>query len=220
MGGIEFIIFIAHFIGSIGPEKNPFPWKQYFFVSFISPVVLVILVGLIVIGFNYYVFGDNLSKKNIDDSPFVNSKGTKLAHSFSYFFSVMRQIPVMAGFFVLTLSSVILYRFDAILRFLGHVGEKTAFYVFIILSVVAGGALIFLLFWLFWNFRLQKYELEKQWEFKKQVMEKTGLIILDNNTVLNEDGKAIALNEILELPETDVIEECMIPLISKKLMLK
>ena len=140
--GIESLIFIGHFIGSIGPGKNPFPWKQYFFIAFIAPVVLVFLVGLIVIGFNYYIFGDSLSKENIQDSPFVSSTMTKLGHSFSFFFSVIRQIPVLVGFFILSVSSVILYKYDTILRYVGHVGEKTIFYVFILFSIFAGGAMV------------------------------------------------------------------------------
>lgn len=218
--GIEILIFIGHFIGSIGPEKNPFPWKQYFFIAFMAPVVLVFLVGLIVIGFNYYIFGDRFSKDNVEADLFAGSKEAKLGQSFSYFFSVMRQMPVLVGFFILSLSSVVLYKFDTILGVIGHVGEKTAYYVFIILSVAAAGALIFLLFWLFYKFRLHKYDLEKQWEFKKQVMEKTGLIILDNNTVVSEDGKVILQENLLEHIDADILEEIDIPLIAQKLMSK
>lgn len=220
IGSIELVIFLAHFIGSIGPAKSPFPWKQYFFISFISPLVILIIVGLIVVGFNNYIFGDNLSPTDIEAPSFRDTAGARLTYSFRHFFSAIRQIPVIVGFFVLSISAVILYRFDMILRFIGDVGEKTAFYGLVVLSVAAGGALIFLLFWLFWDFRLHKYKLERQWEFKKQVMEKTGLIILDNNVVLNEEGKAIEFDGILEQLENDVLEERKIPLISKKLMWK
>ena len=65
--------------------------------AFVAPVVLIVLVGLIVIGFNYYVFGDDLSKAKAQDSLFAGSKGAKLGHSLSYFFSVARQIPVQTG---------------------------------------------------------------------------------------------------------------------------
>ncbi len=220
IGAVEILIFIGHFIASVGPQKSPFPWKQYFFIAFISPVVLIFIVGLIVIGFNYYIFGENVSKDNIEDFPFIGSKGAKLGHSFSYFFSVLRQIPMLAGFFILSLSAVVLYKFDTIIGIIGHVGEKTAYYVFIILAAAAGGALIFLLFWLFWKFRLHKYDLEKQWEFKKQVMEKTGLIILENNTVVSEDGRVIARDNLLEHLDSEVIEESEIPLATQKVLSK
>ena len=220
IGCIELVIFLAHFIGSIGPAKSPFPWQQYFFISFISPLVILIIVGLIVVGFNYYVFGDDLSSKGVEQPPFSDATGARLGHSISHFFLAIRQVPVIVGFFVLSLSAIVLYRFDMILRFIGDVGEKTAFYGFVVLSVVAGGALIFLLFWLFWDFRLHKYKLEKQWEFKKQVMDKTGLIILDNNMVLNEEGKAVAFDGNIEQLENDFLDARKIPLISKKLIWK
>lgn len=220
IGCIELAIFLAHFIGSIGPAKNPFPWKQYFFISFISPLVLLILVGLIVIGFNYYIFGDSLMQEGIEGSLLSDSAGARLGHSFSHFFAAIRQLPVIAGFFVLSLTAVILYRFDMILRFIGDVGEKTAFYGFVALSVAAGGVLIFLLFWLFWDFRLHKYKLEKQLEFKREVMEKTGLIILDNNRVLNGEGKALVFEEGIEQLVNDGTDERKIPLIAKKLLWK
>ena len=86
--------------------------------------------------------------------------------------------------------------------------------------MAAAGALIFLLFRRFYKFRLHKYDLEKQWEFKQQVMEKTGLIILDNNMVVNEDGKVIARENLLEHIDADILDESDIPLIAQKLMSK
>lgn len=204
--GIEFVIFVAHFIGSIGPDKGLFPWKQYFFVSFIAPVVLTFLVGLIIIGFNYYVFGEEYSAKASRE---VKSKTDekKLIYSARSFISLLHQMPVLAGLFTIGLGSVLLYKLDVILRVIGHVGEKTAFYIFIVLATVVAGALIFLLFWMFWKFRLHKLELERRWEFKKSVMEKAGLIILENNMVLNEEGRVLVNGESDAPIEVDFLED-------------
>ncbi len=188
--GIEFVIFVAHFIGSIGPDKGAFPWKQYFFVSFIAPVVLTFLVGLIIIGFNYYIFGDEYVSGALENES-EDSQGKKLIYSAKSFIGLLQQMPVLAGLFTVGLGSVVLYKLDVILRVIGHVGERTAFYIFIALAIVVAGSLIFLLFWMFWKFRLHKLELERRWEFRKRVMEKSGLIILDNNVVLNEDGEVL-----------------------------
>lgn len=218
--GIEFVIFVAHFIGSIGPDKGAFPWKQYFFVSFIAPVVLTFLVGLIIIGFNYYIFGDEYAKKSeakISDEP----KGKKLLYSARSFIGLLNQMPVLAGLFTLGLGSVILYKLDIILRVIGHVGERTAFYIFIALAVVTAGALIFLLFWMFWKFRLHKLEMERRWEFRRQVMEKSGLIILDNNVVLNENGEVIVNGEIAAPVDIGLMDDKKrLALLSDKFMLK
>ena len=81
---------------------------------------------------------------------------------------------------------------------LGHIGEKTAFYLFILLCVIVSGILIFLLLWLFWQFKLHKYQIQRQWEYKQKVIETSGLIILDNNVVFNQNGKIISHDGIIE----------------------
>jgi hypothetical protein len=210
IGGIEFVILVAHFIGSIGPDKMPFPWKQYFFVSFIAPVVMIVVVGLVIVGFNYYIFGDEQHKKAVEDSPFVSTKGKRFLHSFKYLFDLVRQIPVMAGFLVLCFGSLFLYKLDTILKVAGHIGEKSAFYVFISLASLVVCALIFLLFWLFYKFRLHKFELQSRFAFKQKVMETAGLIILDNNVVLDKEGKVVAnanIPELLESHEENTVHE-------------
>ncbi len=218
--GIEFVIFVAHFIGSIGPGNGIFPWKQYFFVSFIAPVVLTFIVGLIIIGFNYYVFGEEY-RNEPSDGDGTESDGKKLIYSARSFITLLHQMPVLAGLFTIGLGSVILYKLDVILRVIGHVGEKTAFYIFIVLASVVAGALIFLLFWMFWKFRLHKLELEKRWEFRKSVMEKAGLIILENNVVLNEEGRILLHGEADHI-KNDFLddEKKKLAFLSGKFMLK
>jgi len=217
VGGIEFVIFIAHFIGSMGAEKGPFPWKQYFFVSFMAPVVLMFIIGLIVIGFNYYIYGSQQSAFDLDESPFVGTKMKRFGHSFKFLFSIIQQVPVLAGLFILGIGSVVLFKLDVILKVLGHIGEKTAFYLFILLCVLVAGALIFLIFWLYWQFKLQKFNIQREWEYKQRVIETSGLIILDDNTVFNKEGEVISYDKALEVLEDKKDNRPQLP---KKLLLK
>jgi len=217
IGGIEFVIFIAHFIGSMGADKGPFPWKQYFFVSFMAPVVLMFIIGLIVIGFNYYLYGSQQSAFDLEESPFVGAKMKRFGHSFKFLFSIIQQVPVLAGLFILGIGSVVLFKLDVILKVLGHIGEKTAFYLFILLCVLVTGALIFLIFWLYWQFKLQKFNMQREWEYKQKVIETSGLIILDDNTVLNKDGDVISYDKAMKVLEDNTNNGPRLP---KKLLLK
>lgn len=217
VGGIEFVIFIAHFIGSIGAEKGPFPWKQYFFVSFMAPVVLMFIIGLIVIGFNYYLYGSQQSAFDLEESPFVGTKMKRFGHSFKFLFSIIQQVPVLAGLFILGIGSVVLFKLDVILKVLGHIGEKTAFYLFILLCVLVSGGLIFLIFWLYWQFKLQKFNIQREWEYKQRVIETSGLIILDDNTVFNKEGEVISYDKAMEVLEDKKSNGLQLP---KKLLLK
>ena len=206
--GIEFVIFVAHFIGSIGPQGIPFPWKQYFFVSFIAPVVMIFIIGLIVIGFNFYLFGNDEAPMEAPKDEQERAPGKKrMGRSFQDFFTIIQQLPALGGIFLLGLGSVILYKLDIILATIGHVGEKTAHYLFILFAAFVAGTLIFLLFWIFWKFKLHKYQMEEEWKYKNRVMEKTGLIILKDNTVINEDGRLIAGENANRYIEGHIIEE-------------
>jgi hypothetical protein len=217
VGGIEFVIFIAHFIGSMGAEKGPFPWKQYFFVSFMTPVVLMFIIGLIVIGFNYYLYGSQQSAFDLEESPFVGAKIKRFGHSFKFLFSIIQQVPVLVGLFILGIGSIVLFKLDVILKVLGHIGEKTAFYLFIILCVLISGALIFLIFWLYWQFKLQKFNIQREWEYKQKVIETSGLIILDDHTVFNKDGEVISYDKAMEVLEDKKNHGPQLP---QKLLLK
>lgn len=217
VGGIEFVIFIAHFIGSIGAEKGPFPWKQYFFVSFMAPVVLMFIIGLIVIGFNYYLYGSQQAAFDLEESPFVGTKMKRFGHSFKFLFSIIQQVPVLAGLFILGIGSVVLFKLDVILKVLGHIGEKTAFYLFILLCVLVSGGLIFLIFWLYWQFKLQRFNIQREWEYKQRVIETSGLIILDDNTVFNKEGEVISYDKAMEVLEDKKNNGLQLP---KKLLLK
>ena len=204
IGGIELVILFAHFLTSTGQDQASFPWKHYLFVSFIAPVVMVAVVGLIIVGFNFFLFGDK--KKAFDeDSLFTSDKEKKIFNSSKNLFSIIRQIPVLAGFFILCLGSIFLYKLDVIVEILGRIGERTAFYVFTSLASLVVCIFIFLLCWLFLKFRLRKMELQNQAEFKKRVVETSGLIILDNNIVLDKTGKIVADTNTPELLEDSSI---------------
>ena len=57
IGVIEGFIFFVSFISQLGPENVPFPWKSYFFAAFIIPLTITFLLGVILIGFERYVYG-------------------------------------------------------------------------------------------------------------------------------------------------------------------
>ena len=221
IGGIELVILFAHFLTSTGQDQASFPWKHYLFVSFLAPVIMVAVIGLIIVGFNFFIFGDK-KKASDEGSLFTSDKEKKIFNSSKNLFSIIGQIPVLTGFFIICLGALFLYKLDVIVQILGRIGERTAFYVFTALAVLVVCAFIFLLCWLFWKFRLRKIELQNQAEFKKRVIETTGLIILDNNVVLDKSGKIVADTnppELLEDPSI-VKNRKFLPDIDEKLDFK
>ena len=77
--------------------------------------------------------------------------------------------------------------------------------------------LIFLIFWLYWQFKLQKFNIQREWEYKQRVIETSGLIILDDNTVFNQKGEVVSYNKAIEVLEDKTTNKPQLP---KKLLLK
>ena len=77
--------------------------------------------------------------------------------------------------------------------------------------------LIFLIFWLYWQFKLQKFNIQREWEYKQRVIETSGLIILDDNTVFNQKGEVVSYDKAMEVLEDKKNNGPQIP---QKLLLK
>jgi len=77
--------------------------------------------------------------------------------------------------------------------------------------------LIFLIFWLYWQFKLQKFNIQREWEYKQRVIETSGLIILDDKTVFNKEGEVISYDKAMEVLENKKNNGPQLP---QKLLLK
>ena len=54
----ETFVFFVSFVSQLGPDNTPFPWESYFFAAFIIPIAITFLLGVCIMGFNTYLFGE------------------------------------------------------------------------------------------------------------------------------------------------------------------
>jgi hypothetical protein len=69
--------------------------------------------------------------------------------------------------------------------------------------VLLGIAILLWLLWLFVNYRLNRQQMQYEYKYKNDVMDKLGLLILDDNTVIDRKGKIIAQPESLVYEEQE-----------------
>jgi len=69
--------------------------------------VLISVIGLIVIGFNYYVYGKQESTLFHEKSPFVGTKIKRFGHSSNFLLSVVHQVPILVGLIILDNNTVV-----------------------------------------------------------------------------------------------------------------
>ena len=193
---IEGFIFFVSFLSQIGPETVPFPWKSYFFAAFIIPLTITFLLGIIVISFDHYIFGHQGISDEINSFYKSAADTRSRIHKFHAFLHVIRQVPFLLGLITLVALSGIAYKLDDILAVIGDVGGRTAHYLFIGLAVVFGVAVIIGLIWMFLSYNLRKKTLEYQYQYKKDVIDKTGLVILGEDRVMDSDGRILSFGQL------------------------
>ncbi|MEA3334193.1 MAG: hypothetical protein U9Q58_11455 [Pseudomonadota bacterium] len=196
---IEGFIFFVSFLSQIGPETVPFPWKSYFFAAFIIPLTITFLLGIIVISFDHYIFGHQGIADEINSLYQSAAETRSRIHKFHAFLYVIRQVPFLFGLIALVALSGVAYKLDDILAVIGDVGGRTAHYLFIGLAVVFGVAVVIGLIWMLLSYNLRKKTLEYQFQYKKDVIDKTGLVILGEDRVMDGDGRILSFGHLQEL---------------------
>jgi membrane protein implicated in regulation of membrane protease activity len=173
-----------------GPIDVPFPWKTYFLISFLTPVAITFLIGIIVVGFNKY-FGEPEAGEH---QPGEGGVGMPLdpsgkIHKLNIMVVWLQRLPFLGLLMLLGVTAGFFYKLDSILAFVTAVGEQSVKIFLISIAVLVGLFSIFALILIILNYQLRKRSMS--YEYKSQMAERFGLIILDDNTVINSEGKLL-----------------------------
>jgi hypothetical protein len=199
LGWLEVLIFCACWIFQLGfeghdqsgPSILTFPWKAYFLIAFLAPVAITFLVGVVVVGFNQYfsepgeVAGFSTLEKLEDSQAEDSGRLATLLRVANW----VHKLPFLALLMLLAVGVAFFYKLGDILAFVGNVGEMTV--KIILFSAIGVVAIIsvFLMILIVLNFKLRKKSMDYQ--YRSEVAERFGIIILDDNTVLNSEGKLL-----------------------------
>ncbi|MBF0117764.1 MAG: hypothetical protein HQK79_02950 [Desulfobacterales bacterium] len=196
IGIIELFIFLVSFISQLGPENIPFPWKTYFFASFMVPIAITFLIGVFIVAFNRYIFPDHSKDVPNFESEIGQSKKIQgYIQKIHTIFNLLQKIPFLISLLLLALFSLTIYKLDAIMFFIGKAGEKAIHYLFIICIIVVCGGIIFLLIWMFMNYNLRKKSMEFRYKYQQEVMKELGYVFLNDNTVVDQKGNVITYDD-------------------------
>ena len=103
--------------------------------------------------------------------------------------TLLRKLPFLSLLLLLCVVVGFFYKLDSFLEFIAAVGEKSVQVVIIFIAALVGIASVFGLVLIVLNYQLRKRSMEYQ--YKSEMAQRFGLIILDDNTVLNNDGKLL-----------------------------
>jgi hypothetical protein len=179
-----------------------FPWRYYLLASFLTPVVMTFLLGLIVKAFNvFFIESGSESQTNSEAVNQSAQKGgtfAKLNSSLSF----LRQAPFLLSLLFLIVGAVIFSQIDHIFAVIGTVGEKAVLYILITLGVLFLVFTIFAFVWLILKFKLEK--VKYQTDHKREVMLQLGMFLTDDDRLINHDGQIISLENKKQIPNIEV----------------
>ena len=203
---VEILIFLVSFLGNLGPEKGPFPWKFYFYVSFITPVAITFLLGVFILAFNHFIFGGTPAVGEEGGMGAEAEEGRSKLFQLNLFLNHMRKVPFLPLLFGLVACAVLFYKLDAIFLFIFNAGEKMVTYSLIACGVLLVAGLIFGIAWIVSNYKLSKKHMEHEYRYRNDVMDKLGFLIMEDDTVIDKNGKLISQKQVL-LPESQQLPD-------------
>jgi hypothetical protein len=187
---LEILIFFISFLCQLEPIHIPFPWRYYLLASFLTPVVITFLLGVIVKSFNLFYFGRDrtVEKPPATDDAETQDKSAagKLNSSLRFF----HQVPFLFTLLLLILGALFVSQIDHITALVGVVGEKALMYGMTVLGVLTFIATVLAIFWLVVRFKLEK--LRYQYEYKREVMVQLGMLVTEDEKLLDHNGRVIS----------------------------
>ena len=199
LGWVELLILIVCWLYQVGdrgydnfgPIAIPFPWRTYFLVSFLAPIAITFLVGIVIVGFNKYFCDAHPTGETTPDGtePKALDEKAGKVYQMQKLMTWLQRLPFLALLLLLGIGALFFYKLDAFLTFVGNVGEKSVKIILISAAVLVLIASIFALILIVLNYQLRKRSMDYQ--YKSEVAERFGLIILEDNTVLSGQGRLL-----------------------------
>jgi len=190
---VEVLIFLVCWVYQLGidevavtgkPVDIPFPWSAYFVVAFSAPVAVTFLVGIVVVAFNSFLYGQRGAPIFEEDR--LDGFAGKMAKVANFCF----QLPFLLTLLLLGALIGVVYNLGTIMQYLARFGEAAARVALIGLGCVLVAGTIFGVVRMVLNYKLRKKNME--YEYKREVMARLGIAILDEQNMIDSKGKIVA----------------------------
>lgn len=185
---VEFVVTVVAVLHGLTnmhplPDGNMeyiFPWKAYLVSVFLAPVGVMFIIQIIGMGFTRIISGD---------PEFVEAAGEHIPEKVKRWVQLFQGLPtaiLLAGFL---LVGVILYHINTVMAFLLKLGEAAVeIAVWVGIGLFAAWLISYIArLWLMYKTR----KMQEEYAFRREVLEKTGIAIIDQQTAVTADGKMI-----------------------------
>lgn len=192
---VEGLIFFFCFISHLTTDSQSFPWKPYLFATFITPIAITFVFGLIILTFNKFFFRGAVESPD-PNGAFYSAGSHRKGDRLESFFQVVHRLPFLFSLLLLIAATAVAYKMDDIVLYAAQAGAATAQYLFITLVAVMAVVALAIFVWMFLSYRLRQKTLTTSHQYKMQLMDQFGMVQLDDGTMLNKDGNIVYQQEV------------------------
>ena len=163
-----------------GSVEYNFPWKAYLVSVFLAPVGVMFIIQIIGMGFSRVVMGD--PEMADVDGEHVPERVRKWVH-------LVQGMPTAILLAGLLFVGLVLYNMDILMQMLVKLGETAAE------LALYGGVALFAAWLISYTTRLwlmyKTRKMQEEYAFRREVLERTGIAIIDQKTAVTADGRMI-----------------------------
>lgn len=186
---VEFAVTIAAVCyGIINSQKLPdgtvafrFPWIPYGVALILAPVAIMLVVNIIGLGFNRFFKGD--PKFDEESLGFMPERLRRIIR-------LSRGLPTVILLGGMILLGVALYYLDAVIQMILRIGDHVEVIApWIMVGLVAAWCVSYLVrMWFLYKTR----RMQEEYAFRREVLERTGIVIVDGRKHIAADGRVIS----------------------------
>ncbi len=199
---VEFAVTIAAVCyGIINSQKLPdgtvqfrFPWIPYSVALILAPVAIMLVVNIIGMGFGRFFRGDPAM-----DEEHMRYMPERLRRLVALF----RGLPSVILLGGMILLGAALYYLDAVIQAILRIGDHVEVIApWVMLGLVAAWCLSYLVrMWFLYKTR----RMQEEYAFRREVLERTGIVIVDGRKHITADGRTIDEQKALPGRVIDVL---------------
>ncbi|MEJ2040136.1 MAG: hypothetical protein P8X55_14565, partial [Desulfosarcinaceae bacterium] len=189
---VEILLLFVMALGFAADGAKSFPTKLYLFLAFGIPLALTLILGLIIQVFEAYAFKRRISTANPPDgSPLQQNPADSFEHQPAE--KVMDLGAHLLKLTLLLVAAVLVYSLEDIFGFIARMGSRTLGVLQIVSITAIGAAAVLALLWMVIHFRLKSRQLEFQYRYRKQILDQLGVLLLENDTIIDSKGNTIRI---------------------------
>ncbi|MCT4533901.1 hypothetical protein [Halodesulfovibrio sp.] len=179
------VVAILHGVTNLQPNPDGgmeylFPWKAYLVAVLLAPIAVMFIIQIIGMGFNRFINGDPVME-HVD-----NEHIPEKMRSWIHLINGMPTTILLAGFLFV---GMLLYNMDIIIGFILKLGEVAAELAIWISVGLVSAWIISYVCKMYFMYRTRR--VSEEYAFRREVLEKTGIAIIDQKTAITPDGRML-----------------------------